>query len=225
MHNRVILCQESFDIHNCLELFRYYFAWWSRNTWDNVLPFISDISRCPKSMTTAGHTQFQRPTLVGNPPVLGIIKINMDGSYYLGSNTGGIDGIFWDHKGQILLILVSMSQQIQLFRQRSQSFVKVFSLQLYLNGIILLPSLLNLISKMRSLGSLPLHRVYGDFKTPLGNASTSLPVTYLSSSIIFIILAIRPFIFFYFLFFENCNETIFIEARLDVSSSNLIVYT
>lgn len=54
-------------------------------------------------MHIQAHSLITDPSCVWNPLVSGIIKINIDDLFSLGSNTGGIGGIFHDHEGAVLL--------------------------------------------------------------------------------------------------------------------------
>lgn len=69
---------------------------------DNTLT-ITDIRRCPSSITSPPQQTTTHYHISWIPPLVSMIKINMNGSLMNTSNQGGIGGIFRDDQGSHLL--------------------------------------------------------------------------------------------------------------------------
>lgn len=88
---------------NLLSLFRYYFVWWSKNVWKNVVPSVSVICCSLDEVLIPLQPHALRINTLWVLPSLGSIKINGDGSYSADQNKSGIGDVFWDHSSNIIL--------------------------------------------------------------------------------------------------------------------------
>lgn len=100
--NKNVFRQEEAYSSLCMDLFRYYFAYWAKTAWGSVVPLVTKIYRSPTEVVVPTR---HRPSIITSwvPPSMGFIKINMDKSFYSEVNRSGIGGIFCDHSGNMLM--------------------------------------------------------------------------------------------------------------------------
>lgn len=67
------------------------------------LPSVSDICRAPSVMVITASSPPSRSMVVWSPSSVGVIKINVYGSFSTAKLASGIGGAFKDHSGSILL--------------------------------------------------------------------------------------------------------------------------
>lgn len=77
--------------------------WWSKNAWCINVPSILDIYYRPNDALAPIRPLTTRPNIVWIPPLLGSIKINVDGSFSANFNQSCIWGIYRDHDGNVIL--------------------------------------------------------------------------------------------------------------------------
>lgn len=101
-HNKIIYNQKEADLFLCMELFKYYFVWLSKNVWRSVMPLVTDIYRNPDEVFVPPRHRLSIITC-WVPPSMGCIKINVDGPFYVDLNRIGIGRLFHDHSGNMLI--------------------------------------------------------------------------------------------------------------------------
>lgn len=99
----MIFCQGTFNNFTCLELFIFYFAWWSKSAWGDSIPSVSNVSRSPSNVVTPSLIANAHRNLSWMPLDQNIIKINMDGSFNSSSSVNGIGELLRDHHGSFFI--------------------------------------------------------------------------------------------------------------------------
>lgn len=84
------------------------FAWWSRMAWVKRIPFVSDVCRFPTCVILTSQNVVAHSSISWTPPGENIIKINVDG-FFLSFGVSGIEGVFKDHLGAVLLHFVKQA--------------------------------------------------------------------------------------------------------------------
>lgn len=92
-------------------MFHFHLAWWLKGAWDSASPIVTNICWLLGEISLPIHLPLMYPNIIRTPPTQVIIKVNLDGSFYIELSRKDISGIFRD---QYVRVLLQFSKQISL---------------------------------------------------------------------------------------------------------------
>ncbi|OMO81727.1 hypothetical protein COLO4_23441 [Corchorus olitorius] len=100
LRNDVVFNGKDVDDMQLFDLIRIRLAWWILAKWPEQPLSFQDLFRFPmEALTSATKERLVHTSLNWNPPNVGTLKFNVDGS-----SKGSIGGVLRDHEGNILAL-------------------------------------------------------------------------------------------------------------------------
>lgn len=167
IRNCIVFHQEDFSDHACLKLFCYHFTWWVKRALGDTASSIADISKCSGNVSSPPAKVAPLHCISCCPPLVGNIKVNMDGSFSLVTLKVVLGETFEMIRVTPFYILQNLSISFQLSKLRSLPLGRVsISLQCRI-GPTRLSSFSNRTQLMLCFGFLNLPKHRGSIRTSL----------------------------------------------------------